>query len=118
MQRLGQSNARLQEISKRRFLEENSTQDYDDRSGDSFHSEDYLFLGECHYSSDDYWSVNVTIGGSNSVNFKVDSGADVSIINFRTYNSLEPKPKIFKSKKKLLTLNGELKYVGCSNINY
>ena len=80
MQRPGQSNARLQEICERCFLEENSTQDYDDRSGDSSHCEDYLFLGECHYSSDDYWSVIITLGGCNSVNFKVDSGADVSII--------------------------------------
>ena len=47
------------------------------------------------------WRVEITIGVNDVVTFKVDTGADVSIMNSMTYNNLRNKPPLSAANKQL-----------------
>lgn len=75
--------------------------------------EDHFFLGECNLTnSNNPLIVRIKLGNDNTVAFKVDTGADVSILNYETYCNLKPKPKIYKSDIVLSTPSGKMKYLG------
>lgn len=59
------------------------------------------FLGECNINSNKDWRVNVTIDNKDSIVFKVDTGADVSIMNSATYDQLANKPKLLPTNRRL-----------------
>lgn len=57
------------------------------------------FLGAVSKAKDDsseQWAVKLLVG-SISVEFKIDTGADVNIIREETYHSLRPVPGQFQS---------------------
>ena len=57
------------------------------------------------------WTVNLKIKDTN-VTFKIDTGADVSIISERTFHSLKRKPLLKKSKAILTSPGGRLQVKG------
>ena len=63
--------------------------------------EDYEFLGEIGTeTSGKFWSVDLTLNNS-SVRFKIDTGADVTVIPERIYKTLQPLPSLAESSKTL-----------------
>lgn len=72
---------------------------------------DHYFLGECFYDRSRSWHVDVVLNDKHVVNFKVDTGADVSVINYRCFSSCNL-GELNKPVKKLFTPAGELKYLG------
>ena len=61
-------------------------------NGAEVEEEDYAFLGEIETEPSEYfWSVEVTLNDS-SVRFKIDTGADVTVIPERIYKMLQPPP--------------------------
>lgn len=102
----------IQEITQRNFR-----QYYDDAvQGDE--NEDPLFLGECLTNVDNNkWNVDIKFVGDISIRFKVDTGADVTIMNYQSFNGLTCENNILPSNKKLITPAGELKYLGVINAN-
>ena len=77
--------------------------------------EDIAFLGECDNEDGDQWFIPVRLGNSD-INFKIDTGADVSVLNFNSYKSIEPSPCLLPPNKKLVTPNGALKCIGMFNM--
>ena len=73
-----------------------------------------FFLGNINNFSDD-WTVSININSHYNVKFKVDTGADVSVISYETYAALNPKPKLCSSSKILTTPAGKLEYIGVIN---
>ena len=57
------------------------------------------------------WRTTLMVNGT-QVAFKIDTGADVSVISEQTYRSLRVKPKLRSSTIKLTTPGGNLPYVG------
>ena len=53
----------------------------------------------------------MNIGDTNYAKIKVDSGADVSDLDFTVYNKFYPKLKLLPSDKKLMTPAGVLNYI-------
>ena len=76
-------------------------------------SEDYFFLGNCELSGEvGSCEGFVNLGfDQNIVKFKVDTGADVSIMNFKSYKNLK-NCELLKSEKILKTPNGILDVCG------
>ena len=79
--------------------------------------EDAYFLGEVHCpQSDPPWMIDLVLrynGGTRSkVQFKVDCGADVSVMCYDTYQTLCDKPKLASSNHRLFTPQGQLKCHG------
>ena len=63
--------------------------------------EDYAFLGEIETAtSENPWCVNLTLNKSH-VYFKIDTGADVTVIPERIFKTLRPPPRLEKSNKTL-----------------
>ena len=60
--------------------------------------ESNVYLGEINVNYEKPWYVNLYVCES-SVKFKVDSGADVDVINESTYNRLRNKPNLIRSDK-------------------
>ena len=62
--------------------------------------EDYIFIGECisNFVYNDQWKVLIGVCNT-SIDFKVGTGADVSVIKYESYLKLAPKPKLLPSKK-------------------
>ena len=84
------------------------------------HDIEELFLGSivCEDSSKD-WTVNVRMNGSNVV-FKLDTGADTSVISENTYTKLLDKPQLNSvNNVKLSSPGGPLKLIGqfMANVN-
>ena len=81
---------------------------------DSDNEEDdgHYFLGECVGTSSncDKWNVNLMLC-NNNINFKVDTGADVTVMTYECYQNISPKPILIKSKRKLFTPAGKLNYI-------
>ena len=63
-------------------------------------------MGECIASNDDKWNFDIEIDNKN-IKFKVDNGADVTILNYSLYMK-----SLAKCNKTLLTPTGNLKYLG------
>ena len=104
----GTQTRKIQEV--RHDLDSISIEDEEDHG--------YYFLGECVVNNvndvvnRDKWIINLRIGDTNNVKVKVDSGADVSVLDFTAYNRLYPKPELLHSDKKLITPAGVLNYIG------
>jgi hypothetical protein len=83
----------------------------------SVYEEEPFFLGECHSNnlSTNHWIVNIIVGLDDNMQFKVDTGADVCLMNYNSYLKLLTKPKLLISDKKLMTPVGELKVIGKFN---
>lgn len=59
------------------------------------------------------WTVKIEVNDSyNEVLFKIDTGADVSIMNIATYNKMLPKPKLYACNVKLNSPGGVISTVG------
>lgn len=93
------------------------TETEEDYNGDTYFGDNNYFLGECvnNLVSDSRWNVNIIISGT-TINFKVDTGADVTVINYLSYCKLTSQPLITACDKKLLTPAGELKYLGTTKV--
>lgn len=71
------------------------------------------FLGRVRCEdSDPAWKIDLDVGNENWVNFKIDSGADVSIMSSSEYNSLRPKPKLLEVKTNLMSPGGKVQAKG------
>jgi hypothetical protein len=72
-----------------------------------------LFLGSVTTCNDDEeaWSVDLSICGT-FVNFKIDTGADTSVMCDATYKSLRNPPKLQTANTVLFGLGGKLKCLG------
>ena len=63
--------------------------------------DDYAFLGEIGSGSNGgFWSMDLWLNNS-TVRFKIDTGADVTIIPERIYRELQPTPALSSSSKTL-----------------
>jgi len=63
--------------------------------------EDYVFLGAIGTErNEDLWSVDLTLNNS-LVRFKIDTGADVTVIPEGVYKKLKPTPALLQSSKTL-----------------
>ena len=60
------------------------------------------------------WRTDLVIQGRR-ISFKIDTGADVSVIPKRVYDSLRPKPKLRPSFASLRSPGGELRHLGTFN---
>ena len=76
-------------------------------------SRDPMFLGSDTSCSDNSppWTVNLKIHGR-SMNFKIDSGADTSVISVDTYHSLSRTPNLMTSRADLMGPGGKLECLG------
>ena len=70
---------------------------------------DYQFIGsvDCEDSMEPHWSNNMDICGR-SISFKLDSGADVTVMSEHTYKTLQHPPPFRRVRMKLGTLRGEI----------
>lgn len=82
------------------------------------HSEDTeegsFYLGavsKANQSSAEYWTERITVGYT-PVKFRIDTGADVTVMNLKTFNALKPKRKLVKSSIPLDSPGGALSIVG------
>ena len=63
--------------------------------------EDYIFLGAIGTErNEDIWSVDLTLNNS-LVHFKIDTGAEVTVIPERVYKKMKPTPTLICSSKTL-----------------
>ena len=76
-------------------------------------SRDAAFLGSVTACSDNSppWTVNLKIHGK-SVNFKIDSGADTSVISYDTYRSLSRSADLMPARTPLMGPGGKLECAG------
>ncbi len=73
--------------------------------------DDPFFLGEIKCDNVPAWTVQLKIAES-VVLFKIDSGADVTVITENTYQSLKQPPKLSKASRKLRGVGGLLTVIG------
>ena len=63
--------------------------------------ENYTFLGAIETErNEDIWSVDLSLNDS-LVHFKIDTGADVTVIPESIYKKLKPTPTLIRSSKTL-----------------
>ena len=75
--------------------------------------EEIGFIGRCSKeSSKNDWTVEVKVNKRNSIAFKVDTGADVTVINSKTYESMSRKPKLLRPNKRLNSPGGFIELRG------
>ena len=76
--------------------------------------EDYAFLGAIGTErNEDIWSVDLTLNNS-PVRFKIDTGADVTVIPESVYKKLKPTPTLIRSSKTLFgPAHTTLPVLGC-----
>ena len=76
--------------------------------------EDYAFLGAIGTErNEDIWSVDLTLNNS-LVHFKIDTGADVTVIPESVYKKLKPTPTLIRSSKSLFgPVHTTLPVLGC-----
>ncbi|XP_054878905.1 uncharacterized protein LOC129353585 [Poeciliopsis prolifica] len=85
--------------------------------------EDSFFIGELFLratakstvieesDSDIDWDIELLMNGS-PVNFKIDTGADTTVMTDATFNSLQQKPKLHKSRSTVYSPGGKVRCVG------
>ncbi|XP_014666628.1 PREDICTED: uncharacterized protein LOC106808423 [Priapulus caudatus] len=75
-------------------------------ANDSGTSESYdrLFIGSITQGRDDPWQVQLEIAGK-SVDFKIDTGADITVMSARTYSGLHNRP-VLKPTNTILSSPG------------
>ncbi len=69
--------------------------------------EEFFIASVADSSSSKGWYVELPVNGHN-VKFKIDSGADVSVVSLETYNNLPDVPRLRPAKHKLVGVNGTL----------
>jgi hypothetical protein len=70
-----------------------------------------VFLGSVEQSSTKGWNVDLTICGK-PISFRIDTGADVTIMPFETFNKLEPTPDLAECHLQLSSPGGDLQCLG------
>ena len=69
------------------------------------------FMGSVAQNSSDAWRETLTIG-EKKISFKLDTGADVSVISTDTFENLNPKPSLRKTNATLQSPGGKLSCLG------
>ena len=72
--------------------------------------DDIFFLGSVEKTKSTPWRVSVLISGV-PVNFKVDTGADVTVLRSDTFATLGQKIKLLAPEKPLLSASGDIMHV-------
>ncbi len=72
---------------------------------------DSFFLDAVN-SGDDAWYVNIGMCGT-ALTFKIDTGADITVMSQDTYNRLSIRPKLTKLSTNLMSPGGKLECNGC-----
>ena len=76
------------------------------------------FLGECTVNNEEKkWIINLNVNNTPNIKFKVDTGADVCVINYKTFTSLKNMPVMMKPDKRLTCPSGNLPLVGMFKAN-
>jgi hypothetical protein len=57
------------------------------------------------------WHTTLQVG-NNPVTFKIDSGADVTVITRQTYEMLQPRPTLHSTSSTLMAQSGPIKCLG------
>ena len=70
-------------------------------------SEDDFFLGSVDNADDSPWMTKVEIKKT-KLNFKIDTGADVSVMSNQTYKKLQPRPELQSTTASLRSPGGKL----------
>jgi len=70
-----------------------------------------LFLGEVECRDEPQWLIQLNMCDT-KVTFKVDNGADVTVITKEAYESLKKKPDLFTVNKRLEGVSGQIEVVG------
>ena len=71
-----------------------------------------IFLGECNSNKySNVWKVDINIEGNTNAVFKVDTGADVTVINHKTFSQISGQ-KLQPTTKKLISPAGNIKILG------
>lgn len=73
--------------------------------------EDIAFLGECFVGNKARWTISANLGKT-EVSFKIDTGADVSVINYASFMKLSHKPNLLAPDKRLITPTGKIELAG------
>ena len=77
--------------------------------------QDYYFLGKCtsnHSNSNDNSGMVEIYLNAHRMKFKVDTGADVNVLNFDSYKIISPTPVLLKPDLTLVTPSGNLNILG------
>ena len=109
---------RLSELSADTMNADNG-QYYSQNYDDTQYYEDYFFGSvqlDCHSTDvndkiSKPWFVTLAINGS-LLNFKVDTGADATVISEQTFKALKYRPRLFPADRTLSTLSGNLDCLG------
>ena len=73
---------------------------------------DFFFGSVDCDDSDPAWRVALYLGGSKPVDFKIDSGADVSVMSYSKYLTLKPRPSLSEVTTNLSSPGGPLNCKG------
>ena len=83
------------------------------RNDTSYVDDDRFFLGSITSCDDDVKAWNITLSIFKlDIAFKIDTGADISIISQATYNKFQKKPKLETSSAQLYSPGGALNCMG------
>ncbi|KAF4528945.1 hypothetical protein B566_EDAN017150 [Ephemera danica] len=95
-------------VSKRALLATIAAPEVHHSNEDEIHMECQEFiLGIKEVAPSQAWTATLNVGAeSNKVNFKLDTGADETIISLQEYNLLPHKPVLSSPKRKLVTVSG------------
>ena len=85
--------------------------------GEEEEEEAFLFSVRSQRCYEEPWKTQVTIG-KRKVYFKIDTGADVSIMTVTTYHALKPKPQLEKTKIVLKSPGGVVECLGKVELNF
>ena len=87
---------------------------YEEEQTDNESENNVTFIGQCKNSpsGNKDWSINAEVNGTRSIKFKVDTGADVTVINSATFEKLKDNAKLIKPDRKLRSPGGLIKLKG------
>ena len=72
-------------------------------------SEEYHLFSVTNYSNEAPWRVSVKLNKTDrGTSFKIDTGADISVMSLQTYNNMSPKPPLQKTAAVLRSPCGTL----------
>ena len=74
-------------------------------------SDDDFYLGSIDHDNDSPWMTVVEIK-KKKLNFKIDTGADVSVISHQTFKTLQPRPRLESTTASLRSPGGKLDCMG------
>ena len=78
---------------------------------DSVQKAETYFLGTVNSNNIQPWNANIKIGHQ-QFKFKIDTGADVSVMTYSSYSKLEPRPKLLHTNAILRSAGGIMKCYG------